>query len=43
MIDGAVQTVDRLQKDWKLKIGSTTGFTMAMVDVLKEEAAKAGC
>jgi len=42
MITGAVDTVNELQKKRGLKIGSTTGFTMAMVDVLKEAAAKQG-
>ena len=42
MIDGAVETVQHLQKDLGLKIGSTTGFTRAMVDILKEIAAEAG-
>jgi phosphonoacetaldehyde hydrolase len=35
MIPGAVQTVDELQKKRGLKIGSTTGFTTPMVDILK--------
>ena len=42
MIDGAVETTNYLQKDLGLKIGSTTGFTRAMVDVLKEVANAAG-
>ncbi|XP_002157653.1 phosphonoacetaldehyde hydrolase [Hydra vulgaris] len=42
MIDGAVDTVKYMQKSMKLKVGSSTGFTMAMVDVLKEYASKAG-
>ena len=42
MIDGAVDTVKHLQKDLGLKIGSTTGFTTAMVDILKQVAAEAG-
>ena len=42
MITGAVETVDLLQKDWGLKIGSTTGFTTPMLDVLKEIAAQNG-
>lgn len=42
MITGAVETVDELQKTRGLKIGSTTGFTGAMVDILKLAAAKAG-
>jgi len=42
MIEGAVATVDELQKKRGLKIGSTTGFTMAMVDVLKKAASAQG-
>jgi phosphonoacetaldehyde hydrolase len=42
MIPGAVDTVKCLQKDMGLKIGSTTGFTTAMVDILREAAANAG-
>jgi phosphonoacetaldehyde hydrolase len=41
MITGAVDTVKKLQKDG-LKIGSTTGFTKAMVDVLLTAARKQG-
>lgn len=42
MIPGAVDTVRELQHTRGLKIGSTTGFTMAMVDILKKAAAKQG-
>ena len=42
MITGAVETVDELQKKRGLKIGSTTGYTVAMLDVLRGLAAKAG-
>ena len=42
MIDGAVETVHFLQREMNLKIGSTTGFTSEMVDVLKHTAGKAG-
>lgn len=42
MITGAVETVNLLQKDWGLKIGSTTGFTTPMLDILKKIAAKNG-
>eukprot|EP01083_Nonionella_stella_P077396 211346_1 len=42
MIPGAVETVRTLQKDMGLKIGSTTGFTKEMVEILQTEAAKAG-
>jgi phosphonoacetaldehyde hydrolase len=41
MITGAVETVNEL-KSRGLKIGSTTGFTMEMVDVLKKAASKQG-
>ena len=40
MIEGAVETANILQKDMKLKIGSTTGVTTAMGDVLKDVASK---
>lgn len=42
MIDGAVETASYIQKDLGLKIGSTTGFTTEIVDILKEVATKAG-
>jgi len=42
MITGAVETVRHLQKDRQLKIGSTTGFTTPMVNILKEIAKKQG-
>ena len=42
MITGAVDTVNILQKDMNLKIGSTTGFTTPMVDILKKIAAENG-
>lgn len=42
MITGAVETVDILRKEFGLKIGSTTGFTTAMVNILKDPAAKQG-
>ncbi|XP_062518396.1 phosphonoacetaldehyde hydrolase-like isoform X2 [Corticium candelabrum] len=42
MIPGAVETANYLQKGMGLKIGSTTGFTTAMVQVLKEDAEKEG-
>lgn len=42
MIPGAVETVNELQKVRKLKIGSTTGFTTPMVDILKKAATEQG-
>lgn len=42
MITGAVDTVNTLREEFNLKIGSTTGFTTAMVDVLKDAATKQG-
>ena len=42
MIPGAVETVNELQKNRGLKIGSTTGFTGVMVDVLKKAATAQG-
>ena len=42
LLTGAVDAVNVLQKDWGLKIGSTTGFTTPMVDILKKIAAENG-
>jgi len=42
LIPGAADTVKKLRDEHNLKIGSTTGFTKVMVDVLLEEAAKQG-
>ena len=42
MITGAVDTVNILRQEMGLKIGSTTGFTTPMVDVLKKAAAEQG-
>jgi len=41
MITGAVEAVNKI-KSKGIKIGSTTGFTTPMVDILKVAAAKAG-
>ena len=42
MIDGAVETAKHIQKDLGLKIGSTTGFSTEVVDILKSVAKEAG-
>ena len=42
MITGAVDTVNYLRNNMNLKIGSTTGFTKSMIDVLKVAATKQG-
>lgn len=42
MITGVVDTVNNLKKDFQLKIGSTTGFTKPMVEVVRKIAAKHG-
>ena len=42
MIDGAVETASYIQKDLGLKIGTTTGFTTEMVDILRGIAKEAG-
>lgn len=42
MISGAVETVNALRHEMGLKIGSTTGFTRAMVDIIKKPAAEQG-
>lgn len=42
MIEGAVDTVNTLQHTMNLKIGTTTGYTSDMLDVIKPLAAEAG-
>lgn len=42
MIEGAAETVQYLQTEMKLKIGSSTGFTTEMVNILKDIASKNG-
>ena len=42
MITGAVETANFLRHNMGLKIGSTTGFTTPMLDVLKKAAAEKG-
>lgn len=42
LLPGVAETVKRLQSDYRIKIGSTTGFLKSMVDVLVEEAKKQG-
>ena len=42
LLPGTVETVDTLKNKHKLKIGSTTGFTKVMVDVLLKDAKKQG-
>jgi len=42
MIEGAVDTIKYIQEEMKLKVGSSTGFTSPMVDILKRVAAKQG-
>lgn len=42
MIEGAVETVDYLKQKMNLKIGSTTGFTKAMVEVIRKSAEEDG-
>lgn len=42
MIEGAPETIRFLQDDMKLKIGSSTGFTTEMVEILKDIASKNG-
>jgi phosphonoacetaldehyde hydrolase len=41
LLPGVAEVTQRLQKQG-IKIGSSTGFTRAMVDILEEEAAKQG-
>lgn len=42
LLPGVAETTQRLQKEHGIKIGSSTGFTRAMVDILLEEARKQG-
>ncbi|KAF4735625.1 hypothetical protein FOZ63_025702 [Perkinsus olseni] len=42
LIDGAADTVKLLKTKYNLKIGSTTGFTKVMVDILLEKAKEQG-
>ena len=42
MIEGAVDTIRYMQQEMNLKVGSSTGFTTPMVDILKRVAAKQG-
>lgn len=42
LIPGTTDAVNTLKKEFGMKIGSTTGFTRSMVDVLLEEANKQG-
>jgi phosphonoacetaldehyde hydrolase len=42
LLPGVAETTQKLQKDYGIKIGSSTGFTRAMVDILEEDA-KAMC
>ncbi|KAL3854830.1 hypothetical protein ACJMK2_014073 [Sinanodonta woodiana] len=42
LIPGTTKSVDTLKKEFKLKIGCTTGFLKSMVDVLLEDAKKQG-
>jgi len=42
LIPGTVKAVNELRNKYKLKIGSTTGFTKVMVDILLAEAKKQG-
>jgi phosphonoacetaldehyde hydrolase len=42
LLPGVAEVCQRLQKDYGLKIGVSTGFTRAMVDILQEDAKKQG-
>ncbi|KAF4671711.1 hypothetical protein FOL47_001318 [Perkinsus chesapeaki] len=42
LIDGAADTVKLLKSKYNLQIGSTTGFTKVMVDILLEKAKEQG-
>lgn len=42
LLPGIAEVTQKLQKEYGIKIGSTTGFLRSMVDVLEEDAAKQG-
>ena len=42
MIEGASDTIQYMQNNMGLKVGSCTGFTTPMIDILKRVAAKQG-
>ncbi|MCP4295164.1 MAG: phosphonoacetaldehyde hydrolase [Proteobacteria bacterium] len=42
LLPGAADAVNKLQKEYGIKVGSTTGFLRSMVDILEEDAAKQG-
>jgi phosphonoacetaldehyde hydrolase len=42
LLPGVAETTQRLQKDYGIKIGSSTGFMRSMVDILEEDAKKQG-
>jgi phosphonoacetaldehyde hydrolase len=42
LLPGVAETTQKLQKDYGIKIGSTTGFVRSMVDILEEDAKKQG-
>ena len=42
LIPGAAETIHTLRDEYNVKIGSTTGFTRPMVDILEKEANKQG-
>jgi phosphonoacetaldehyde hydrolase len=42
LLPGVAETTQKLQKDYGIKIGSSTGFVRSMVDILEEDAKKQG-
>ena len=42
LLPGVAETTQKLQKDFGIKIGSSTGFVRSMVDILEEDAKKQG-
>lgn len=42
LLPGVAETTQRLQKDYGIKIGSSTGFMRSMVDILEADAKKQG-
>jgi phosphonoacetaldehyde hydrolase len=42
LLPGVAETTQKLQKDYGIKIGSSTGFVRSMVDILEEDAKTQG-
>jgi phosphonoacetaldehyde hydrolase len=42
LLPGVAETTQKLQKEYGIKLGSSTGFIRSMVDILEEDASKQG-